>query len=209
MGYRGEATLWHEAVRRDRIAALAGDHVLPLVRLREELTVKFGAMPHVDPFDGGIRARLLVLLETPGPSDVPINQRFVSIDNPTGTAANLRAAIASSGLDRRDMIVWNAVPWIRGRRGAIPADEVRAGLRVLELLLAHLPELEVAVLAGKVAGAGADTLHRRGIAVFATPHPSPTLVNTHPSYRADLVGGFVAAGRSITVSRTADMSAAS
>ena len=45
------------------------------------------AVPDVDPLDGGVNARLLILLETPGPR--VLGTGFVSRDNPDGTAANM------------------------------------------------------------------------------------------------------------------------
>jgi hypothetical protein len=65
-------------------------------------------VPGFDPADGGADARLLLLLETPGPGgDGP---RLVSRDNPTGTARNLTRFLADAGIARVDTLLWNAVP---------------------------------------------------------------------------------------------------
>ena len=59
--------------------------------------------PKFDPLDGGDEAEILVLLETPAPG--PQADRLVSIDNPTGTARNLKRAMEAAGLDRRRIVL--------------------------------------------------------------------------------------------------------
>jgi uracil-DNA glycosylase len=54
--------------RARRQALLGDDHVAPLVAYGTQLAERTGkAVPVVDPLDGGVNARLLILLETPGP----------------------------------------------------------------------------------------------------------------------------------------------
>lgn len=145
-------------------------------------------MPDVDPLDGGTGARLLLLLETPGPGTAPL--RFVSRDNPTGTAANIGRFMGEAGITRSDTLIWNAVPWVihaPGARNRAPRrGEVAAGLADLPGLLALLPRLTVAVLAGRVAAGAAAVLGRArpGLPVLEMPHPSPTIVCTSPAIAA-------------------------
>jgi uracil-DNA glycosylase len=145
-------------------------------------------VPDVDPFDGGTEARLLLLLETPGPGSAPL--RFVSRDNPTGTAANIRRFFGEAGIDRADSVIWNAVPWVihaPGARNRTPRrGEVAAGLAELPAFLALLPRLTVAVLAGRVAAEARLVIAavRPGLPAIEMPHPSPTIVCTSPAIPA-------------------------
>ncbi len=172
-----------EAGRRRALLAGAAGRTGPmaaLVRHAAALRTTHGEVPDADPLDGGAAARLLLLLETPGPSIG--GNGIVSADNPTGTGRNLRRFWAEAGLCRRDRVIWNAVPWViheGGRNRAPRAAEVRAGLATLPPLLAGLPRLRVAVLAGRAA-AGAAGLFGPGVRVLLMPHPSPTIVCTSP-----------------------------
>ena len=145
-------------------------------------------VPQFDPNDGGAAARLLLLLETPGPGgDGP---RMVSRDNPTGTARNLTRFLAEAAIARADTIIWNVVPWIVHVPGAtnrpLRRGEIAEGLTLLPLFLALLPRLEVVVLSGRVAGEARDTVARTraDVAILAMPHPSPTYVCTSPAVPA-------------------------
>lgn len=141
-------------------------------------------VPRFDPNDGGAEARLLVLLETPGPAVHGLG--MVSRDNPTGTARNLTRFLAGAGIARADTILWNAVPWIvhapGERNRALRRGEIAEGLAVLPPLLALLPRLEVVVLSGRVAGEAKAIVAavRPDTAVLTMPHPSPTYVCTSP-----------------------------
>lgn len=142
-------------------------------------------LPAFDPRDGGAAARLLILLETPGPGGA--GPRMVSRDNPTGTARNLARFLAEAGIARADTILWNAVPWIvhapGARNRALRRSEIGEGLAMLPPFLALLPRLGVAVLAGRVAAEAAPIVARcrPDVAVLLMPHPSPTFVCTSPA----------------------------
>ena len=164
------------------------------------LRASHGETPDFDPADGGPAARILLLLETPGPAVGRTG--FVSADNPTGTSANLRRFLASAGLDRRDLAIWNAVPWVihtGGPNRAPRSEEVRRGLAPLPGLLPLLPSLRCAVLAGRIAALAEPVLHAAipGLPVFHVPHPSPTYVCTNPDISRRIVAGFTAAARLI------------
>lgn len=104
----------------------AGDGAPPHVRLLNRyaamLRARHGDVPDFDPLDGGIAARLLVLLETPGPASVSTGT--TSRDNPTGTARNLTRFLDGLPLSRWDTVIWNAVPWrlpaVAGSSGGRP-----------------------------------------------------------------------------------------
>ena len=147
------------------------------------LRTRHGAVPDPDPLDGGTGARLLLLLETPGPAITRTG--FVSADNPTGTGRNLRRFCAEAGLRRQDRLIWNTVPWIihdGGRNRPPRAAEIREGLAELPALL-RLLSLRVVVLSGRVA-ARAEDLIPAGVAVLTMPHPSPTITCTSPAIPA-------------------------
>jgi uracil-DNA glycosylase len=179
------APLADPAVLIARRAALTAPHMMPLAHFADLLRDRTGrAVPDADSADGGTAARLLLLLETPGPS-MPVTG-FVSSDNPTPTGANLRRFLGAAGIARADLLIWNAVPFLihaPGARNRAPrAAEHAAGLALLPPLLELLPRLAVAVLAGRFAGRATPALQaaRPGMPVLAMPHPSPVYTCTNP-----------------------------
>ena len=148
---------------------------------------RFGEVPDPDPLDGGTDARLLLLLETPGPAIR--GSGIVSRDNPTGTGRNLRVMLDGAGLRRADTLIWNVVPWIihdEGARNRAPTRaEIRSGLGTISPLLDCLPHLQVVVLAGKAAGAAEPALRaaRPSLPILRMHHPSPTIQCTSPAIR--------------------------
>ncbi len=178
-----------------RRAMVDAAHVRPLRALAARITQEAGAaVPDPDPLDGGVEARLLLLLETPGPSIGRTG--FVSRDNVTGTAANLFRFLAEAGIARRDTLIWNAVPWVIHAQGALNRaprrSELKSGQAWLAPLLAVLPKLEVVVLSGRSAGASQGPIEalRPGLPVVTIPHPSPTYVCTSPSVRTRILDGL-------------------
>jgi hypothetical protein len=169
--------------RARRQALLGEDHVAPLVAYSARLAERIGkTVPVVDPLDGGVNARLLILLETPGPR--VLGTGFVSRDNPSGTAANMFRFLTNAGIARDDTVIWNIVPWLiqtLGERNRNPSrGEVAEGLAHLPDFLDLLPRLELAVLAGRKAEAALGLLEARAIPCLTMPHPSPTYVCTSP-----------------------------
>lgn len=149
----------------------------------ERLRAEHGNVPDFDPAGGGASARLLILLETPGPRIGETG--VVSIDNPSGTARNLRRFLADAGIAQRDLVLWNAVPWVihaGGPNRAPRPAEMRAGLALLPPLLERLPGLRAVVLAGRIAATAEPVLQaeRPHLPVLRMPHPSPTYVCTSP-----------------------------
>ncbi|MBY0336922.1 MAG: uracil-DNA glycosylase, partial [Acetobacteraceae bacterium] len=179
-------------------AVPAGAAVLEALRARIEAATG-RPVPGFDPRDGGTGARLLLLLETPGPRTRPGD--LVTRDKPTPTGSNLRRFLGEAGLAREDMILWNAVPWLihaEGARNRAPrAAELRAGLGFLPGLLDALPRLRVAVLAGRFAAAAEPVIAaaRPELAVLRMPHPSPTIVCTSPAIPARIRATLAEAAR--------------
>lgn len=147
-----------------RWTLLGEPRMAPLLDLVARLRAERGDTPFPDPLDGGVEARFLLLLETPGPRIARTG--FVSRDNATGTAANLFRFLQNAGIPRRDTLIWNAVPYVIHAPGAAnrapKAAEAADGARYLDALLDRLPDL----------------------AVVEMPHPSPTYVNTSPTVAA-------------------------
>ena len=125
-------------------------------------------VPDFDPLDGGTGARVLFVLEKPGPGIVPGG--FVSRDNDTPTAQAIHGFMRQAGLPRAETVLWNLVPWWNGTT-AITAAERLAGAAALRGLLPLLPGLDTAVLVGRTAGAARPMLD--GLRVLSSAHPSP------------------------------------
>ncbi|CAO4193016.1 hypothetical protein LFADAHJC_LOCUS1352 [Methylorubrum extorquens] len=173
-------------------------HVRPLRAFARVIAAERGAaVPDPDPLDGGVEARLLLLLETPGPSIGRTG--FVSRDNPTGTAANLFRFLAEAGIARQDTLIWNAVPWVIHASGALNRAprraEASAAAPYFAPLLALLPRLAVVVPAGRFAREASAPLSalRPELPVVAIPHPSPTYVCTAPAVRERILAGLAEA----------------
>jgi uracil-DNA glycosylase len=168
-------------------------------RLRRERGL--GAeVPNFDPWDGGVAAELLFVLEAPGPKTVASG--FVSRNNPDASASTFYAANMEAGIPRRLTVTWNIVPWAladaRGRVRAPAPRDLGAGIPYLEQLLSLLPRLGAVVLVGRKAECAAPRLAAGWphVARFTAPHPSPQFVNRRPENRERLVEALrvVAAG---------------
>jgi uracil-DNA glycosylase len=178
-----------------RRALADGPHVAPLRALARRIAAERDApVPDPDPLDGGVAARCLLLLETPGP--MVLRTGFVTRDSANGTAANLFRFLAEAGIPRSETLIWNAVPWVIHAPGALNRaprrSEARAAEPYLAPLLGLLPRLAVAILAGRFAtGCGpALAALRPGLPVIAIPHPSPTYVCTSPEVPARIRRGL-------------------
>lgn len=163
------------------------------------------SVPWFDPAEGGVRGRILILGEAPGPRALGVDSPrpnskgsgFISPDNNDGTAANCWTLIHEAGIDRSDLVTWNIVPWYVGdgqRIRAANADDLREAAPALRDLLALLPDLRVVVLYGRKAAAGWAAAGMT-VPFIEVPHPSPTNLNTRPESRAKVLAGLRAAQR--------------
>jgi uracil-DNA glycosylase len=166
------------AARREQ---LAEGHVSPLRDFVAELRSRTGKVtPEFDPWDGGIRAKVLYLLEAPGRRAV--GSGFVSRNNPDETAKNFFILNREAGIARRDSVIWNVVPWYIGDEQRIRAartSDVREGTESLAKLLLLFSDLRAIVLVGRKAERAMPMLNNITLQtkVFACPHPSPVFVN--------------------------------
>jgi uracil-DNA glycosylase len=148
------------------------------------------AIPYFDPWDGGINAEVLFLLEAPGPRAVKAG--FISRNNPDESAKNFFILNQEAGIARERTVSWNIVPWYIGSGTRIrPANrtDITQGIRPLEELLPMLTALRAVVLVGQKAGMARRVIGDLlpGVRVFDTPHPSPLFVNNRPENRGRLL----------------------
>ncbi len=111
-------------------------------------------VPGFDPKNGNENARMLFLFEAPGPGAV--ESGIVSFDNRDPTARNFRDQLGEAGIVRRDIAMWNIVPWYLSaptgnRIRAANATDIDAGRPYLDLVLAAMPNLTCIVLVGAAA----------------------------------------------------------
>jgi uracil-DNA glycosylase len=159
-------------------------HVAPINRLAAQIATATNAVvPGADPDGGGINARVLLLLETPSRAG-GYTTGLSSVDNDDTAAANLWRGLDAVGLDRRLVLVWNAVPWYVGSadkiRSPTPA-EITTGLAWLRRLLDLLPDLRVVACFGRAAARAVRPLRpelvARGLTLLEAPHPSQRVYN--------------------------------
>jgi uracil-DNA glycosylase len=155
----------------------------PLVRFVKDLRESAPApVADFDPYDGGIEAEVLFLLEAPGPQTARTG--FMSRDNPDATAKAWLELNAETGLPRERTAIWNAVPWIV--RGAPSSDELHAAEPHLRHVLTLFPHLRVIVLVGRKAESAAAVVQYvvpNDVVLLRCPHPSPQNLRTRPEAR--------------------------
>ena len=180
--------------KEERMRLLREPHIAPLTQYVETLRLEAGpgaGIPYFDPWDGGIEAEALFLLEAPGAKAVASG--FISRNNNDETAKNMFELCREAGLDRKASVLWNAVPWYIGTgskiRAATPAD-LEAGLKPLPRLLALLPKVKTVVLVGRKAERARPQINGNKYRVFASPHPSPLFVNNAPGNREKILSIF-------------------
>jgi hypothetical protein len=171
----------------------AADHMQPLRAFTEDLIVRRREpnkpdliVPHFDPADAGVNARVLLLFEAPGPKTIRQwgGSGFISSDNDDQTAANVWAVRDQVGL-HEGVLAWNIVPWLLGNASVKPGS-VLLGQGGMELrrLLGLLPDLRVVVLGGLKA--------QNGWSRYVAPHlgaPVATIPTWHPSAQSFLQQG--------------------
>jgi len=152
------------------------------------------AVPGFDPQNGNEKAKFLLVLEVPGPKACATG--YVSFENPDATAANLRYQLSEAGVDRKDIALWNVVPWYVGNEAktlirAPTREEVQIGTEYLKLLIGLLPKLRCVVLVGSTARQAHIALSSMTDArILACHHPSPRVHNGNPKATAENVAIF-------------------
>lgn len=173
------------------------DHVAPINRLVDDLSSGADGRwaPYVAPTYGGVRARVLLHLQDPGPAtDRERGSGFLCHQNDDPSAQLLAESLDNAGLDASSVITWNAYPWFRTDQRAGPlASQIVDGLDPLHRLLQLLPELRAILLMG----AKAQDSWRR----YEARHPVLTAVparsTLHTSRRGITNGGQHSRGEGI------------
>ncbi|MBB6392686.1 uracil-DNA glycosylase [Microbacterium thalassium] len=184
-----------ETLEQRRAAVDQSRHLSPLVRFRADLAAERSTtVPQFDPTDAGTRARVLVLLESPGTTTDAARARrdsgFVSADNDDVVAENLwRARTEAHLVD--GTLCWNAVPWHLDPGCRKPtAEDLDDGAESLRALVKLLPDLHTVVTLGRAAQRAWREHARvgmgRGIRTIETWHPSPLALGA-PGRREQLV----------------------
>ena len=184
-------------LKTEREAQLEAEHIAPLEALSRELenleTRLTGVktyIPHFDPGDSGIEARILTVLEAPGPMTHGKlrGSGFISVDNDDPTAENtwqLRRDVGALN----GVLAWNIVPWYLGTTSIKPkVEELRRGAIALGDLLDRLPRLSTVMLCGRFSQRGWSQFVPQKVQaryrVIETWHPSP-LSLSFPGRRAE------------------------
>jgi hypothetical protein len=123
-----------------RRARIADPHVAPLNQWADQVaSTERRRVPWFDPASGGVRSRVLLLLQDPS-SVAAYGSRFISRHNNDQTAHNTHRTATDVGLVYEHSVNWNVVPWWVGdpdipeaeREGlAGAARRARPHLRVL------------------------------------------------------------------------------
>ena len=178
------------AERQRRLAMLDHPHIEPLAKYLAAVKAKHSDrdLPCFDPCDGGIHAKVLFLLEAPGPKAV--DSAFISRNNPDPTARNMNGLLADATIFRRDTLIWNIVPWYVGVSGNIRLvnrADIRESFPYLAELLALLPDLKVIALVGRKAqSAKSQIAQLTTVPIVATHHPSARVFNVWPHKKDEM-----------------------
>ncbi|MDZ4253948.1 MAG: uracil-DNA glycosylase [Sulfuritalea sp.] len=141
-------------------------------------------VPGFDTENGNERAKYLFLLEAPGPKAVQSGR--ISFDNPDPSARNFREQLAAAAIDRKEIALWNVVPWYIGNEAgtsirAASVSDVRDGIGYLVPLIEAMPNLRCIVLVGGAARQAHMFLSRKTTARIVTcHHPSARVLISNP-----------------------------
>ncbi|MCA3719822.1 MAG: uracil-DNA glycosylase [Phenylobacterium sp.] len=171
-------SLHDPAARVARRALLEEPHVRPLTAYVEQLRASSpDEFPDFDPLDGGVEARMLFLLEKPGPMTSAsrtggAGSGFISRDNDDPTAEAIFDFMRKAGIPRRETVFWNMIAGWNGTR-KVTAREVREGALETLRLVRLLPRLRAVVLVGKRAERAYPLLAAEAFSLSSSVHPSP------------------------------------
>lgn len=162
-----------------RRAMLDLPHIAPLQEYAVKLrAADLGTVPEFDPMDGGTNARLLFLMEKPGPMTDDLatvgktGSGFISRDNDDPTAEAIFKFMRQAGIAREETVLWNVIPWWNGTRTITPT-ELAAGLQQLEALIKLLPKLTTVIAVGRRAAQAKHLVAGRRLIFCKSAHPSP------------------------------------
>jgi len=189
--------------REARRRLLTEPHVRPLTQYVEDLRARSTAeFPDFDPLDGGVEARLLFLMEKPGPMtsaerDGRQGSGFISRDNDDPTAQAIFTFMREAGIPRRETVLWNLIPGWNGTR-KVTAREVREGAQEALQLVQLLPRLRAVVLVGKRAERAHPLLADGVLTLSSSFHPSPIVNAYQPEKWRQIPEAWSAAYRAVS-----------
>jgi uracil-DNA glycosylase len=179
-----------KAVVDAKLRRIYDSHIKLLTDLVHEIREEHDGVAYFDPADGGTDARLLFLLEAPGPRATA----FISQENDDASAATMYQLLSDAGLPRKDVVLWNVVPFYIGqadrrRIRAANQSDIDAGKPWLQKLIGLLPNLDAVVLLGLKAQRAEALVQdcRPGVRVLKSWHPSLRGLNRYPGHRAELL----------------------
>lgn len=148
-------------VVRERMSRIREPHVAPINALADRIAQAHGfepgIVPYVDPDQGGIHARVLVLLDNPSTmAEAGTGSGLLSLDNNDWTAHNCQRAYASHGVDWSDVVHWNVCPFPTSNtnNGGSKASERECGALWTRNLVELLPRLQIVLPLGAAARDG-------------------------------------------------------
>ncbi|GAA1907626.1 uracil-DNA glycosylase [Williamsia serinedens] len=166
----------------DKRARVRDRHVAPLNALVDDWRGVHPAVPWFDPDDGGVLARVLILMESPAPRTMRVGGTgFCSEDNPDSSNRLLSSLRDEHGPARADCLKWNIVPWAvlddAGRARTPDAGELAEAGAMLQEVLSVATAVEVVLTLGRPALAGymaylTAAPGRPLLPVVSAPHPS-------------------------------------
>ncbi|SDC57195.1 uracil-DNA glycosylase [Rhodococcus tukisamuensis] len=191
-----------------KMARIRDPHVRPLNELADRIADSVGLprghIPYVDPDQGGIHARVLVLLDNPSTkAETGTGSGMLSLDNNDRTARNCREAYARHGISWSEVVHWNVVPFpVAGIKngGSTTAERTRA-VRWTREFVDRCPDLDTVLLLGAAARDGwARAGIDRGLYVLPgeIPHCSDRGLNS-PGGRERFNAAIAQIARSLTV----------
>jgi uracil-DNA glycosylase len=143
-----------------------------VARIRRETKRR---VPDVNPKGPGARARVVLIMLTPGPAQG--GAQMTNILSPTTnsdqTALNLRRLMREAALEETICVFWNAIPWALDRRRSPSTDEMARGVGYLTDFLALIPNRRAVVALGRVAQ---DACRMAGVDAIVVPSTSPLAV---------------------------------
>ena len=161
-------------------------HIAPLTeyvrQLRSHPDVE---VPYFDPLDGGVKAKVLFLLEKPGPMTAATypgakgGSGFISRNNNDPTAQHTWNFMNDTGLPRTQTVIWNVIPRWNGTTKVTTAERREGTARIGELVKL-LPNLKVIVLVGNQAKLAKPLLDNLGYEIMCSYHPASRVRASYP-----------------------------
>ena len=168
------------------------DGLVSLIRAKPGLGK--AKVPSFDPKNGNEVAKYLFLMEAPGPKAK--TSGIISFENDDPTANNLKKQLNEAGIDRRDIALWNVVPWFIGKKDgksirAATGRDVKFGCKYLEPLVGAMPKLKCIVLVGGAARrAHLDLSGMTTARIVCCHHPSGRVMNLNKAAKKENVKIF-------------------